>query len=55
MFFSTDPDADVNGDGSVNFADLGTMKAFFFLPPGPSGLVIAETGDNPRKEHTDRR
>jgi hypothetical protein len=37
-FFSTDADADLNGDGRVNFADLGIMKPRFFLPPGPSGV-----------------
>jgi hypothetical protein len=38
-FFGADPDADLNGDGQVNFIDLGTMKSLFFMPPGPSGLV----------------
>lgn len=38
-FFTTDPDADLNGDGSVNAGDLGILKSFFFRPPGPSGLV----------------
>ena len=37
-FFSADPDADLDGDGSVNFLDLGRMKRFFFMPPGPSAL-----------------
>lgn len=36
-FFTTDPDADLNGDGVVNFVDLGTMKSSFFGQPGPSG------------------
>ncbi len=35
-FFSTDPDADLNGDGSVNGGDLAILKPFFFQPPGPS-------------------
>jgi hypothetical protein len=34
-----DPDADLDGSGSVNFIDLGVLKGWFFLPPGPSGLV----------------
>jgi hypothetical protein len=38
-FFSVDPDADLDGSGSVNFIDLGVLKGWFFLPPGPSGLV----------------
>jgi DNA-binding beta-propeller fold protein YncE len=29
---------DMNGDGSVNFADLGLFKPAMFLPPGPSGV-----------------
>ena len=29
---------DMNGDGQTNFADLGLLKAGFFLPPGPSGV-----------------
>jgi hypothetical protein len=40
VFFSTDPDADLDGSGSVSFSDLGTLKAFFFLLCGPSGLVL---------------
>ena len=35
-FFSDDPDADLDGDGAVNFVDLGIMKAAFFQAPGPS-------------------
>ena len=38
VFFGTDANADLNGDGVVNFSDLGVMKAGFFLPPGPSGV-----------------
>ena len=34
-----DMDTDLNGDGSVNFIDLGTTTAFFFLPPGPSEVA----------------
>ncbi len=37
-FFSTDPDADLNGDGGVNAGDLAILKSFFFKEPGPSGL-----------------
>jgi hypothetical protein len=44
VFFTADPDADLDGSGSVNFSDLGALKALFFMPPGPSGLV-AETLD----------
>ena len=38
-FFTTDPDADLNGDGFVNAGDLSIIKSFFFKPPGPSGIV----------------
>ena len=38
VFFSEDPNADMDGDGSVNFLDLGLLKEGFFAPPGPSGL-----------------
>ena len=38
-FFTTDPHADLNGDGIVNAGDLGILKRFFFKPPGPSGLA----------------
>ena len=31
-------DADLNGDGVVNFVDLSILKQRFFKPPGPSGL-----------------
>jgi len=36
LFFSTDPDADLNGNGTVNAADLAILKTMFFKPPGPS-------------------
>jgi hypothetical protein len=39
MFFSADADADLNSDGIVNAGDLSIMKQYFFMPPGPSGLV----------------
>jgi len=35
VFFKTDPSADLNGGGVVNFADLARMKAAFFSRPGP--------------------
>jgi hypothetical protein len=38
-FFSEDPDADLNGDGHVNFVDLGILKRYIYKPPGPSGRV----------------
>src|SRR6185295_5405277 len=39
VFFATgDLDEDMNGDGVVNFADLGLFKGYMFLPPGPSGV-----------------
>ena len=31
--------SDFDGDGVVNAQDLGVIKAFFFLPPGPAGLL----------------
>jgi hypothetical protein len=34
-FFGTDPDADFDGNGFVNFTDMGILKAFLFAPPGP--------------------
>ena len=37
--FTSDPHADLNGDGIVNLADLEIMKPYFFGSPGPSGLV----------------
>ena len=42
-FFSTDPDADLNGDGIADFLDLGVLKTLFFQSPGPSGLPCAGT------------
>ena len=39
VFFSNDPDGDLNGDSRVDFADLAIIKSMFFGPPGPSGLV----------------
>jgi hypothetical protein len=42
LFFSNDPNADLDGNGSVNFTDLGMLKQAFFQPPGPSGKVPQE-------------
>jgi hypothetical protein len=36
-FFGAHPNADLSGDGFVNFVDLGLLKKGFFQPPGPSG------------------
>ena len=36
VFFSTDPKADINVDGVVNFLDLGELKNAFFSAPGPA-------------------
>jgi hypothetical protein len=38
-FFTADADADFDGNGIVNFRDLGVLRQFFFAPPGPTGLV----------------
>jgi hypothetical protein len=38
-FMAGDPHADFDGSGTVDFADLGTLKSHFFQPPGPSGRV----------------
>jgi cysteine-rich repeat protein len=38
FFIPGDVDADLNGDGQVNFADLAILESFAGLPPGPSGL-----------------
>ena len=35
-FFSTDPDLDLDSNGTVNFGDLAIFKQLFFQPPGPS-------------------
>ena len=39
VFFTINTDADLNGGGAVNFADLGILKSFIFSPPDPSGLI----------------
>ena len=38
LFFTTDPDADFDGNGRVQAGDLAILKSFFFKAPGPSGL-----------------
>lgn len=46
LFFTTpaspdwNPDADFNGDNTVNFIDLQIMRSFFFGPPGPIGITF---------------
>ena len=37
-FLTNDPDADFDGSGMVNIADLNIMKSYFFRAPGPSGV-----------------
>jgi hypothetical protein len=39
MFGGSDPDADLDGDGLVNFADLAMFRAMFGAAPGPSALT----------------
>jgi hypothetical protein len=39
VFFGDDPDADLNGDGVINFTHVGIMKAGFLAAPGPSGIA----------------
>ncbi len=36
-------DANLNGDGGVDFLDLGLLTSQFFQLPGPSGLPCART------------
>jgi hypothetical protein len=38
-FLTSDPDADLNGDGAVNFGDLNILLSYEGLPPGPSSLT----------------
>ena len=35
------PNADLNGDGKVNFADLAVLKGFMGKAPGPNGAELA--------------
>ena len=39
VFFSADANADLDGDGVVNFLDLGQLRSRFFQAPGPSGTA----------------
>ena len=32
-------DPDLNGNGAVDFQDLGLLKSRFLSPPGPAGLL----------------
>jgi glucose/arabinose dehydrogenase len=43
-FFTSDADADLNGDGSVNFADLALMQDLALDVPGPSGVASVSAG-----------
>jgi hypothetical protein len=36
VFFSANEDADLNGDGTVDSLDLGSMSAYLERPPGPT-------------------
>ena len=40
VFFTMDADADFNGDGNVNFLDLGILQSQLGQTPGPPGTVI---------------
>ena len=40
-FFGTDPVADLDSSGEVEFGDLTILKLTFLAPPGPSGLFTA--------------
>lgn len=44
MFFTTDPETDLNGDGAVNAGDLAILKTFFFKAPGPNAVVAPPPG-----------
>ena len=37
-FSTADPDADFNGDGSMDLSDFSLFRGMFGSPPGPSGL-----------------
>ena len=39
VLFTTDPDADLNGDGTVTFKDVLIFKSLLNQPPGPSGVT----------------
>ncbi len=38
VFFTSDADADFEGDGFVNAVDMGVMRQFLFAPPVPSAF-----------------
>ncbi|MFK8030495.1 MAG: thrombospondin type 3 repeat-containing protein [Gammaproteobacteria bacterium] len=38
-FLTDDPDADLDGSGSVNFLDGAIINTYYLLPPGPVGAV----------------
>ena len=38
VFFSSDNNADFDGNGTVNAVDLGILRTLFFQTPGPSAL-----------------
>ena len=35
-----DPNADLNGDGKVNFADFAIARGYLNGPPGPNGAEL---------------
>ncbi len=36
VFFTSNTDADLDGNDNVDFADLAIVRGSFFMPPGPS-------------------
>jgi len=40
VFFSSNANADFNGDGVVNVLDLGVLRSRFFQAPGPAGEIL---------------
>jgi uncharacterized repeat protein (TIGR01451 family) len=38
-FFTPDANADLNGDGTVDYGDLAIIKGLMYAPPGPSALA----------------
>ena len=43
--FGSDPEFDLNGDGAVNFLDVGLFTGLFMSPPGPSAFSNACDAD----------
>ena len=39
LFFTSNDNADLDGNGVVNFMEPGITKSKFFSAPGPNGLV----------------